>query len=109
MTELCQDEGCPHFGKDHICVSGQHTYYCDGKNADFYVNLSDIDFAWEITKAAMDIADCDVGPIEKYMPITAMLDEASKRITQLNYVARRSVLRTCIEVLFPSPRLPDGW
>ena len=62
---------------------GDLTYYVEGKNAEYFEKLNNAAFAWQITRASQDIVDNNFGPIEEWMPITAMLDSAANRIKAL--------------------------
>jgi hypothetical protein len=71
---------------------GDVTYYTEGRDAEYFENLDDAEFVWRITRASQDIVDNDFGPIEYWMPITAMLDSAAQRIKALSLPAAVSAI-----------------
>lgn len=59
------------------------SYYAEGKDCPWFEGLSDKDFALEATKAAQDLADMDIGEVEKYIPIVGIIGDAADRIARL--------------------------
>ena len=59
------------------------TYYTEGKDADWFEQLDDTEFAKRASYAAMDIVDGDFARIEDYIPVVAILGGAADRIRRL--------------------------
>ena len=67
---------------------GDETYYSKGKTAEWWVGLTDEQFAWELICASQDLNDTGLGDdLDKWMPHQVMLADAAKRIKRLSTAA----------------------
>lgn len=64
---------------------GDESYYSKGKTAEWWVDLTDEQFAWELICAAQDLNDTGLGDdLDKWMPHQVMLADAANRIKRLS-------------------------
>ena len=67
---------------------GDETYYSKGKTAEWWVGLTDEQFAWELICASQDLNDTGLGDdLDKWMPHQVMLADAAERIKRLSTAA----------------------
>ena len=73
---------------------GDENYYSKGKTAEWWVDLTDEQFAWELICATQDLNDTGLGDdLDKWMPHQVMLADAAKRIKRLSTADTEAMAR----------------